>query len=162
MLLSSFQLRQLISLQCDKRQTISMEAFAAVASGAGLVSLAIQLLESSQKLKGLYSASRNAPRTIEDLCFELETLSLQLRELERHRNLDRFDNTEVLDRCIAACQQRVVRVRDVVDAMSRYMGRNSTFGGLYTAFKEPEMRKLIVELEQAKSSLSLAYISYCQ
>jgi len=139
-----------------------MEAFAAVASGAGLVSLAIQLLESSQKLKGLYNASRNAPRTIEDLCFELETLSLQLRQLERHRHLDRFDTTEILDRCIAVCEQRTMRVRDVVDAMTRYMQRSSTFGGLYTAFKEPEMKKLLVELEQAKSSLSLAYISYCQ
>jgi len=139
-----------------------MEAFAAVASGAGLVSLAIQLLESSQKLKGLYNTSRNAPNLIEDLCFELETLSLQLRDLERHRHLDRFVTTEVLNRCIAICQQRVVRVRDVVDAMARYMRRSSTFGGVYTAFKEPEMRKLMVELEQAKSSLSLAYISYCR
>jgi hypothetical protein len=139
-----------------------MEAFAAVASGAGLMSLAIQLLESSQKLKGLYNASRHAPKKIEDLCFELETLSLQLRELERHRHLDRFDATEVLERCIAVCQQRVTRVQDVVDAMSRYMRRSHTFGGVYTAFKEPEMRKLMVELEQAKSSLSLAYISYCQ
>lgn len=139
-----------------------MEAFAAVASGAGLMSLAVQLVESSQKLKGLYNTSRNAPELIEDLCFELETLSLQLRDLERHRHLDRFDTTEVLDRCIAVCQQRVVRVRDVVNAMARYMRRSSTFSGVYTAFKEPEMRKLMVELEQAKSSLSLAYISYCQ
>jgi hypothetical protein len=53
------------------------EIFAAVASGAGLVSLAIQLLESSQKLKGLYNASKSAPKTASDLCFELETLSLQ-------------------------------------------------------------------------------------
>jgi hypothetical protein len=139
-----------------------MEAFAAVASGAGLISLAIQLLESSQKLKGLYNTSRNAPRMIEDMCFELETLSLQLRQLERHRHVDHFDTTEVLNRCIAVCQQRVVRVRDVVDAMSRHMRRSSTFGGVYTAFKESEMRKLVAELEQAKSSLSLAYISYCQ
>jgi hypothetical protein len=139
-----------------------MEAFAAVASGAGLVSLAIQLLESSQKLKSLYNASRVAPRTIDDLCFELETLSLQLRQLERHRHLDRFDTTEVLDRCIALCERRTMRVRDLVDAMARYMRRSSTFGGVYTAFKEPEMKKLLVDLEQAKSSLSLAYISYCQ
>lgn len=139
-----------------------MEAFAAVASGAGLLSLAIQLLESSQKLKGLYNASRNAPRTIEDLCFELETLSLQLRQLESHRRLDRFGTTEVLDRCIAVCEQRTTRIRDVVDAMVRYMRRSSAFGGIYTAFKEPEMKKLLVEVEQAKSSLSLAYIIYCQ
>ena len=139
-----------------------MEAFAAVSSGAGLVSLAMQLLQSSQKLKGLYNASRDAPRTIEDLCFELETLSLQLRQLERHRHLDRFDTTDVLDRCIAVCERRTAKVRDLVNAMARYMRRSSTFGRVYTAFSEPEMKKLLVELEQAKSSLSLAYISYCQ
>jgi hypothetical protein len=137
------------------------EIFAAVASGAGLVSLAIQLLESSEKLKELYNASRSAPKTVSDLCFELETLSLQLRQLERHRQHDRLD-TEILDRCIAVCERRVARVRDVVDAMARYMRRGVAFGSVYTAFKEPEMRKLLDELEQAKSSLSLAYISYCQ
>jgi hypothetical protein len=138
-----------------------VEVFAAVASGAGLLPLAIQLLESSQKLKGLYNASKNAPNTISDLCFELETLSLQLRQLERHRQLDRLD-TQVLDHCIAVCERRVVRVRDVVDAMARYMRRGIAFGSIYTAFKEPEMRKLLEDLEQAKSSLSLAYITYCQ
>jgi hypothetical protein len=137
------------------------EVFAAVASGAGLVSLAIQLLESSQKLEGLYHASKSAPKTVSDLCFELETLSLQLRQLERHRQHDSLD-TETLDRCIAVCERRVVRVRDVVDAVARYMRRGVAFGSVYTAFKKPEMRKLLGELEQAKSSLSLAYISYCQ
>lgn len=137
------------------------EVFAAVASGAGLVSLAIQLLESSQKLKGLYNSSKNAPATVSDLCFELETLSLQLRQLERHRQHDNLD-TEVLDRCIGVCAKRTARVQDVVEAMSRYMRKCATFGGLYTAFKEPEMRRLLENLEQAKSSLSLAYIAYCQ
>lgn len=49
------------------------EIFAAVASGAGLMSLAIQLLESSQKLKDFYNASKDAPQTVADLSFELET-----------------------------------------------------------------------------------------
>lgn len=138
------------------------EVFAAAASGAGFVSLAIQLLESSQKLQGLYNASKNAPRTINDLCFELETLSLQLRQLERDRQQDRLGTPEVLEHCVSICEQRTLRVRDVVDAMARYTPRWAAFGGLYTAFKELEMKKLLVELEQAKSSLSLAYISYCQ
>lgn len=137
------------------------EIFAAVASGAGLASLAIQLLESSQKLKGLYDASRDAPRTVTDLCFELETLSLQLRQLERHRQHDRLD-TELLDRCIATCQHRTERVESVVDEMARYLSRFTRFGRMYTAFKEPEMRGLLEQLESAKNSLSLAYITYCQ
>jgi hypothetical protein len=40
---------------------IMAEIFAAVASGAGLLSLAIQLLESSRKLKGFYDTSKDAP-----------------------------------------------------------------------------------------------------
>lgn len=137
------------------------EIFAAVASGAGLASLALQLLESSQKLKGLYHASRDAPRTVTDICFELETLSLQLRHLERRRQHDRLD-TELLDRCIATCQHRTERVKSVVDDMARYMRKFTGFGKLYSAFREPEMRRLLEELESAKSSLSLAYITYCQ
>jgi hypothetical protein len=137
------------------------EIFAAVASGAGLVSLAIQLLESSRKLKGLYNATKDAPRNVKDLCFDLETLSLQLRQLEQHRQHDHLD-TELLDRCIAQCERRTEKVSDVVDDMARYIQRSVTFGRLYVAFKEPEVEKLLDELERTKSSLSLTYISYCQ
>lgn len=137
------------------------EVFAAVASGAGLASLAIQLLESSQKLKTLYDASKYAPRTISNLAFELETLSLQLRHLERHCQHDHLD-TELLDRCVAMCDTRTKKVQFVVDEIARYIRKSAGFGRVYTAFKEPEMRRLLEELEQAKGSLSLAYISYCQ
>jgi chromosome segregation ATPase len=137
------------------------EIFAAVASGAGLVSLAIQLLESSQKLKSLYNATKDAPRNVKDLCFDLETLSLQLRQLEQHRQHDHLD-TELLDRCIAQCERRTEKVSDVVEDMTRYIQRSVTFGRLYVALKEPEVEKLLDELERTKSSLSLTYISYCQ
>jgi len=137
------------------------EVFAAVASGAGLVSLAIQLLESSWKLKGLYTATKDAPRNVKDLCFDQETLSLQLRQLEQHRQHDHL-NTELLDRCIAQCERRTEKVRDVVDDMARYIRRSAMLGKFYAAFKEPEVEKLLDELERAKSSLSLTYISYCQ
>ena len=137
------------------------EIFAAVASGAGLVSLAIQILESSRKLKGLYNATKDAPQNVKDLCFDLETLSLQLRQLEQHRQHDHLD-TELLGRCIAQCQRRTEKVGDLVDDMARYIRRSAMLGKLYAAFKEPEVEKLLDELERAKSSLSLTYISYCQ
>ena len=137
------------------------EIFAAVASGAGLVSLAIQLLESSQTLKSLYDASKDAPRHIKDLCFDLETISLQLRQLEQHRHHDHLD-TQLLDRCIALCERRTEKISDAVDDMARYIRRSAAFGRLYAAFKEPEVEKLLDELERAKTSLSLTYMSYCQ
>lgn len=137
------------------------EIFAAVASGAGLVSLAIQLLESSQKLKSLYDTIKDAPETIRNLCFELETLSLQLRQLERHRQNDALE-TELLDRCIATCELRTRKVEAVVNEMARYMQKSKVVGRIYNTFKDSEMRRLLEDLEQAKSALSLAYITYCQ
>jgi hypothetical protein len=66
--------------------TAMAEVFGAVASGVGLVSLALQLVDSAQKLKKLYNTTRDAPTTVADLCFELETMSLSLRQLNSHRN----------------------------------------------------------------------------
>jgi hypothetical protein len=54
------------------------EIFGAVASGAGLISLALQLLESSQKLRAFCNASKDAPEVVGELGYELETMSLSL------------------------------------------------------------------------------------
>jgi hypothetical protein len=51
-------------------QVSMAEIFGAVASGAGLLSLSIQLLDSAQRLKGFYNATENAPQTVADLSFD--------------------------------------------------------------------------------------------
>jgi hypothetical protein len=55
------------------------------ASGAGLVSLGIQLGESAVKLRRIYHAAKDAPRTVSRLVFGLETMAMALQELELHR-----------------------------------------------------------------------------
>lgn len=137
------------------------EIFGAVASGAGLASLAIQLLESAHKLQNFYQACRNAPETVRDLAFELETMSLSLRHLERHRLEDDVD-AELMIRCIRTCQSRTSRITALIRKMDRRLQSLRGFGKLYAAFKEPEMDKMLEELEHAKSAMNLAYLSYCQ
>jgi hypothetical protein len=137
------------------------EIFAAVASGAGLLSLAIQLLESSRKLKDFYNASKDVPQTVADLSFELETMSLSLRQLETHRRADILDD-QLLGRCVITCTRMTVKVEAAVAKMDHLLKRFRGVGMVYTAFKEPEMRKLLEELEYAKSSMLFAYMSYCQ
>jgi hypothetical protein len=125
------------------------EIFGAVASGAGLISLSMQLLESSQKLKSFCDTARDAPDTVARLCFDLETMSLALRQFE-------------LSRCIEACEQAVARIKAAVDKIDRLLQKTRFAGRLYMGFKEPEVRELLEEMEHAKSSLHLAYTSYCQ
>lgn len=96
------------------------EIFGAVASGAGLVSLSMQLLESTQKLKGFYDTSRDAPETVARLCFDLETMSLALRQFERYRQTDVFGG-ELLSRCIIACDTAVARIQAAVNKVERFL-----------------------------------------
>jgi hypothetical protein len=137
------------------------EIFGAVASGAGLVSLAVQLLESAQKVKGFYNATKDAPQAVADLGFELETMSLSLRQLEHHRRSAVLGD-ELLGRCLLTCTKMVRKIEIAVNRMERQLQKSRSVGRLYAAFKEPDTHKLLEELEQAKSSMLFAYMSYCQ
>lgn len=137
------------------------EIFGAVASGAGLVSLSLQLLDSAQKLKKLYNVSKDAPTTVAELCFELETMSLSLRQLRLHRNAS-VPGDELLARCFTTCHRMVMKIEAAVKKIELVIQKRRSSGRLYMAFKEPEIRELLQELERAKSSMSFAYMSYCQ
>lgn len=121
----------------------------------------MQLLESSQKLKGFCDTVRNAPDAVARLCFDLETMSLALHQFEQYRQQDILGG-ELLRRCIKTCQQAVSRIQVAVDKVDRLLHKTRLAGRMYMGFKEPEMRTLLEETEHAKSSLHLAYTSYCQ
>jgi len=125
------------------------------------VSLSMQLLESSQKLKNFYNASREAPQTVADLSFELETMSLSLRQLVIHRQADISSDT-LLGRCMVTCTLMTTKIVASVDKMDHALRKSRGIGRMYSAFKEPEISKLLESLEHAKSSMLFAYMSYCQ
>jgi hypothetical protein len=137
------------------------EIFGAVASGAGLVSLSMQLLESSQKLKNFYNASKDAPQTVADLSFELETMSLSLRQLAIHRQADISSDT-LLGRCMMTCTRMTTKIEVIIEKMEILLRKSRGIGRMYVAFKEPEILKLLEGLEHAKSSMLFSYMSYCQ
>lgn len=129
------------------------------AAGVGFASLAIQLLDSIQKLKGFHGKAKNASTTLEDLIFDLETMGLRLDQLERHKS---HDNAEagLLARCLDRCRVMTDRVQVIVDKMHRINLKNANLGKLYTAFKDPDIAKLFTDLEQAKTSLSLSLLTF--
>lgn len=132
-----------------------------MASGAGLVSLSMQLIESTQKLKSFCAAFKDAPSTVAELCFELETMSLSFRQLESHRHSD-VDGDELLGRCIMTCRRMVTKIEQAVNRVERVLQRSRGAGKLYMAFKDPEIEKFLEEAERAKTIMLLAYVGYCQ
>jgi len=137
------------------------EIFGAVASGAGLISLSVQLLEGSQKLKSFCDTARDASGAVARLSFELETMSLALHQFEQYRQQDIF-GSELLSRCITSCEQAVSRILAAVDKIDGVIRRSRLVGRVYMGFKDPEVRGLLEEMEHAKSFLQLAYTEYCQ
>ena len=135
------------------------EIFGAVASRAGLVSLSLDLLESAQRLKSLYNRAKNAPVTLLDLTHNLETISLLLQELEKHRQYDTA-NGELLERCTSQCRQSTDKIRALVDKLERRLQSLSVLGRLSVSLKDSKITQLLSELERAKSSIMLAFQIY--
>ncbi|KAK5184258.1 hypothetical protein LTR44_003765 [Exophiala sp. CCFEE 6388] len=136
--------------------------FGVVTGAAGLLSLGIELGESAAKLRSLYHAVKDAPKTISELASSLETMAMALSWLEIVRQRDPSSG-DLLARCITDCERRTAEIKQAVDEMSRRLtNHRRIYGRLYTAFKEPAVKKLLDDLERAKSSLQLVYINYEQ
>ena len=141
------------------------EIFGAVASGAGLVTLAIQLLESSQRLQGFYDVSKGALQAIADLSFGLRTMSLSLQQLESYRRSEVLSyvlSDELLEQCDTTWKRMIGKIESAVNKMKRQIQRSRNVGRINAAFREPETRRLLEEMEQAKSSMLFTHMSYCQ
>ncbi|KAK5119256.1 hypothetical protein LTR85_007870 [Meristemomyces frigidus] len=138
------------------------ELLGVVSAGAGLVSLSGQLLDSAQKLKRFHDDATNAPRALQKLGFDLRTIALLLRELERYRLHNDDGSDGLLMRCMSRLQEEVKDVQVLVQSLGRRLDKSRIAGRLSKAFKEPEIRKCLVGLEHAKSSVLLAHQIYTQ
>jgi hypothetical protein len=134
--------------------------FGLVASGAGLLSLSVQLIECATRLKKIYHAAQDAPKTIARLVSGLEIMAMALRQLEQHRQQGNPAEA-LLIRCIAECQLGIAEIQLLVKQMEDYMTRYTRLSGkLYAAFQQRDMKELLQNLERAKSSLELACMIY--
>ena len=86
-----------------------------------------------------------------------------LRQFEGFRRNQMFGD-QVLDSCIESCEEAVSKIKDSVGRVERLLlvPKTRTLGKTYMGFKEPEIRKLLEEMEHAKSSVLLAFSSYHQ
>lgn len=82
-----------------------------VSGGAGLASLALQLVETAQALRRVYHGYKHAPEILKGVAFEVETLSLAMREMEREGMICELANDSLLARCLTMCRAHVSRNR---------------------------------------------------
>lgn len=68
----------------------------------------------------------------------------------------------LLLRCISRFQDEVENIQALIRKLEQRFERTPLVGRLSTAFKEPEIQKLMDGLERAKSSLLVAHQVYTQ
>lgn len=130
-----------------------------VSAGAGLPSLALQLSESIQKLKAFSEKVKGSHRMLHDLIFDLETMTLCLDQVERHPSRDTED-ADLVCRCLGRCRTATSRIQRVIDGLQGLNAKHARLGKFITAFKDPEISSLLVELDQARSSLSVSLLMF--
>lgn len=136
--------------------------FGVVTGGAGLVSLGLQLMDSAKRLKRMYNTIKDAPKSLDTLSFEVETMALSLHLLDQQRQRLGPNSMEVVfERCLAVSQERTQEIQQIVDSLTRHMEKHARLRGkVYFAFKDRDVEELLNRLEKVKSSLQMSYAMY--
>lgn len=101
-----------------------------------------------------------------NLSFELTTLSKHILQLQRLKDQQNqagdAECEELLDRCLHDCARMSAKINTAVKKIEQSLQKSSFVGRVYTAFKEPEIRKILAEIEQAKTHMILAHLQYIE
>ncbi|KAK5166451.1 uncharacterized protein LTR77_007994 [Saxophila tyrrhenica] len=133
------------------------EIFGAVAGGAGLVSLAVQLADCAVKLKSFCEQVEKAPRSLRRISRELNTLSLLLRQIDGLRIEHGSRDADALEECIELCRESTEDIVEATTSLEAVLARFRLAGRLYSALRMGDIKQLCADLERSKNSLMLAF-----
>ena len=158
---ASLLFRSLLPLLCPtfpELTTFSMAAiFAAVAGGAGLASLGIQLIDCAVKLKAFYESVEKAPKSLNRISREIKTFALLLRQIDDTRARYGVGDSEPLAEIIQQCTESTQEIVIFTSRLDGIMRRYHAAGRIYLALRAQDVLDICAELERAKNSLMMAF-----
>ena len=135
------------------------ELLGVIASGMTVVSLAIQVAESIQKLKAIHSLVADAPEDLRLALDEVEILSLILEDVDRSIQEQLFldPRTRIaVAKSYRLCWSSGEALKSLVKQLERGMFKGKKRGSLKVAMKKDEMELFRKRLDGAKSTMLLA------
>ncbi|KAF2718978.1 hypothetical protein K431DRAFT_123049 [Polychaeton citri CBS 116435] len=132
--------------------------FASTASAAGLISLAVQALDSAAKVKRCYNSFKHAPQEIKDLVAELE-LNQELLTLLNSSTIGQgqqaqtIGQSQTLVKCTKLCDGIQKDLEGVLNPLQAQLMTNPKRGAARYVFAEGHIKEWLVKLERAKSML---------
>lgn len=135
-----------------------MDGLSAAASGIAVVSIAIQVSDSLQKVSDFIELIQEAPEEIESTSFELRLLSSLLEDIRLHNPL--LSSNPSAQAILGSLEKKITSFMDVVnrykpglDSPSR---RRKKWSAFKVASKREKFKKLRESLNDTKSTLILA------
>jgi hypothetical protein len=143
------------------------EILGVVASGAGVASLGLQIIENVEKLVEFFSRVHDAPNEVRFILEEVAILGNVLVECSRQQQpLGSNESTsKARAQAILHCETASKYLSAVVtelEAGMRVSKWQLKWFSVMTALKEKKLAALMAKLERAKSTLALAQILYLQ
>ncbi|KAK5452822.1 hypothetical protein LTS15_006970 [Exophiala xenobiotica] len=142
------------------------EILGVVAGGAGLASLAVQLVECFHKLHDLHANIRDAPTEIRDILDEVDILGDVLTGylgVSEGATRTCLVPTVVQKQALDHCSKVLEILRNIADELETTMQTSRTrqwinWAKVGAAFKRKQLARLQTALERAKSTLTLAIL----
>lgn len=133
----------------------------AVASAAGLTSLAIQIVENIHKIQKFYSAVKNAPEETKSLVLELELLGSVLAEYSSQDAMESLSSlqNEVSEQCRAALGTLYLITNEICIGCG---ARRHSWTSVKALMKRKKLEEILTKIERLKTTLILAHLQSLQ
>ena len=129
------------------------ELIGVVSSGVAVVSLAIQVAESIEKLKSFYSLIQSAPEDILFAMDEFETLSMVFEEVDRSMQQQLFLDPRVkvaVLRSLRLCRSSGDGLKRLVDGLQAEVMKRKIRRSFKAALKTEKIKDFVKQLENTK------------
>jgi hypothetical protein len=141
------------------------ELLGVVSNGMAVVSIAIQVAESIEKLKSFYSLIQSAPEDILFAIEELETLSMVFEEVDRSMQQQLFLDPRVkvtVLRSLRLCRSSGDGLKSLVNGLHAEVMKRKRRGSFKVALKAEKIKDFVKKLENTKGMMILANQIYYQ
>ena len=135
-----------------------MELLASTASAFAIVSLAVQLAESANKLYEFWASVKDAPDAIQDMVTDLELLSSVLSRiaLEAQSSTPDDTTTAVLKNCSVKLQSLTLQVDKLEPGFTLRSSTIRKWRAIKVVLRSGRLEKLLTTVEGIKTTLILA------
>jgi hypothetical protein len=135
------------------------EMLGTVASGLGIASFAIQLVDSIKEIKDFFESVKEAPEDVKIAIRHIEIISKILSDIRFGDEIPQISPATALE-CSELCRSSLNVLKGVITEFQRCMNMHRRFGAVKFVLQKEKLEKLTKRLESAQFMLLISHQTY--